>query len=47
MDGKKTPMDQPAKARIMAAQAKKNDGQIEKGTFAARAQSAADKNDPK
>ena len=42
--GKKTPMDQEAKARIMSSEAKKSDGQVSKGSFAARAQSAADKN---
>jgi hypothetical protein len=44
--GKKTPMDQDAKARIMSANAKKpeNEGQTKPGTFPARAQSAADKN---
>ena len=30
-------------ARIQAAEAKKNDGKVEKGSFAARAQAAADK----
>ena len=48
MDGgkKSTPMDQAAKSRIMSSQAQKPGagGQIEKGSFGARAQSAADKN---
>ena len=44
--GKKTLMDQEAKARIMSSQAQKPGagGQIKSGTFASRAQSAADKN---
>lgn len=41
---KKTPMDQTAKARIMSTQAKQHGGITDKGSFAARAQSAADKN---
>ena len=47
MDGgkKKTDMDQAAKARIMSSEAKKNDGQVDKGTFGTRAQSAADKHE--
>ena len=44
-DKKKTPTDQEAKARIMKAEAKKNDGKIEKDGHAARAQRAADKNE--
>ena len=42
----KTKMDKEAAARIQSAEAKKNDGKVEKGGFAARAQSAADKNEP-
>ena len=41
----KTEMDKEAAARIQSAEAKKNDGKVEKGGFAARAQSAADKNE--
>ncbi len=44
---KKTPMDADAKARIMRAEGKKNDGKFEKGDWAGRAQSAADKNEKK
>ena len=44
--GKKHPMTQDAKARIMSTQAKQHGGQTEKGSFAARTQSAADKNEP-
>ena len=43
-DKPKNPMTQEDKARIMAAEAKKNDGNVEKGSFGARAQAAADKN---
>lgn len=39
-----TPMTPSAAARIQGAQAKANGGQIAKGSFAARAQSAAEKN---
>jgi len=39
---KKTPMDQDAKARIMALEATKSGGGVEKGSFGARAQAAAD-----
>ena len=41
MDGKqsKTPMNEDAKRRIMSAE-----GNVQKGSFEARAQSAADKN---
>lgn len=48
MDGgkKKTPMTQEAKARIMSTQSKQTDGKTPSGSFAARAQSAADKNEP-
>ena len=45
--GKKTPMDADAKARIMSTEGKKNDGKYEKGDWASRAQSAADKNENK
>ena len=41
----KTEMDKEAAARIQSAEAKKNDGKVEKGTFAPRAQRAADKNE--
>ena len=40
---KTTPVDQEAKARIMSTQAAKTDGETKSGSFAARAQSAADK----
>ncbi len=44
--GKKAPMDQAAKSRIMRSEAKKDGagGQVQKGSFGARAQSGADKN---
>lgn len=49
MDGEKKskPMDQAAKSRIMSAEAKKeeNKGQISSGSWPARAQAAADKNE--
>lgn len=41
---KSTPMTPPAAARIQSSQAKANGGQTTKGSFAARAQSAAAKN---
>ena len=41
----KTEMDKDAAARIQSTEAKKNDGKVEKGGFAAHAQSAADKNE--
>ncbi len=44
MSNKKTPMTPKAAARIQADEAKKNGGQVSKGSFAARAQSAAEKN---
>ena len=44
--GKKDPMTQDDKARIMSTQAKQHGGQTEKESFSARAQSAADKNEP-
>lgn len=39
----KNKMTQAAAARIQSATAKLNNGQVSKGSFAARAQSAADK----
>jgi len=39
----KNKMTQAAAARIQSATAKVNNGQVSKGSFAARAQSAADK----
>jgi hypothetical protein len=44
-DGSATPMDKEAAARIQAAEAKKGDGGVDKDSFAARAQSAAAKNE--
>tara|TARA_Y100000588_G_scaffold263510_2_gene278197 strand:- start:3591 stop:3743 length:153 start_codon:yes stop_codon:yes gene_type:complete len=41
---KSTPMTPSAAARIQGAQAKANGGQVAKGSFAPRAQSAAAKN---
>lgn len=41
---KSTPMTPAAAARIQSAQAKANGGQVAKGSFGARAQSAASKN---
>jgi hypothetical protein len=41
---KSTPMTPSAAARIQGGQAKANGGQVAKGSFAARAQSAAAKN---
>lgn len=41
---KSTPMTPSAAARIQGGQAKVNGGQVAKGSFAARAQSAAAKN---
>lgn len=43
MNKPKNPMTSDAAERIQAAEAKKNDGKVDKDTFAARAQSAADK----
>jgi hypothetical protein len=40
----KTPMTQTDAARIQSAEAKANGGKVAKGGFAARAQSAADRN---
>ena len=45
-EGKKHPMTQKDKARIMSTQAKQHGGKTEKESFPARAQSAADKNEP-
>ena len=44
MSKAKTPMTPTAAARIQSAQAKVNNGQVAKESFAARAQKAADKN---
>lgn len=44
MSKSKTPMTNTAAARIQSAQAKGNGGQVVKGSFAARAQRAAEKN---
>ena len=41
--GSKHLMDKEAAARIQAAEAKQHGGGVEKGSFAARAQAAADK----
>jgi hypothetical protein len=43
-NAKSTPMTPTAAARIQGAQAKANGGQVAKGSFAAKAQSAAAKN---
>eukprot|EP00638_Chattonella_subsalsa_P002764 CAMPEP_0117733784 /NCGR_PEP_ID=MMETSP0947-20121206/270_1 /TAXON_ID=44440 /ORGANISM="Chattonella subsalsa, Strain CCMP2191" /LENGTH=85 /DNA_ID=CAMNT_0005548409 /DNA_START=99 /DNA_END=356 /DNA_ORIENTATION=+ len=43
--GKHSPMTSEAASRIQSAQAKQNAGQVEKGSFAARAQSAAAQNE--
>ena len=43
--GKKTPMDQDTKARIMSKEYQKNDGKAT--DWFRRAQRAADKNEPK
>ena len=51
MDGKdtqgtkKTPMTPDAAARIQSSEARENDGKVEKGGFAARAQRGAAKNE--
>ncbi len=42
---KQTPMTKEAVARIQSAEAKVSDGKVAAGEFAARAQSAAAKND--
>ena len=39
-----TPMTKEASARIHSSEAKKSDGKVEKGSFAPRAQHAADTN---
>jgi len=43
----KNPMTKKAAARIQGGHAKKHDGKVDKGTFAARAQAAADRNENK
>ena len=43
-DSGKIPMDKEAAARIQHSEAVKGGGQIEKGSWGARAQAAADKN---
>lgn len=43
-NSKKTPMTTEDAARIQSSTAKKNNGQVEKGSFAAKAQKAAAKN---
>lgn len=47
MSNSKTPMTPKAAARIQGAVAKQNGGQVAKGSFAAKAASAAAKNTPK
>lgn len=42
--GKKTYMTPDAASRIQSSQAKQNDGRIDTGTFASRAQSSGDTN---
>lgn len=44
---KKTPMTTDAAARIQSAEALNNDGKVNAGTFPARAQKAAAKQQPK
>ena len=44
--GKKHLTTQDAKARIMSTQAKQHGGEIKKRMWSAKAQSAADKNEP-
>lgn len=44
MAKKSNPMTKEAASRIQSVAAKKNGGQVSKKSFAARAQSAADKN---
>ena len=44
MSNNKTPMTNDAAARIQGSTAKKNGGTVAKGSFAAKAQSAAAKN---
>ena len=43
----KNPMTKEDAARIQAGYAKEHDGKVDKGTFPARAQAAADKNEAK
>lgn len=47
MSKSKTPMTPAAAVRIQSATAKANDGKTPKGSFAAKAQSAASKNNIK
>lgn len=47
MSTNKSPMTSSAAARIQSQQAKANNGKVEKGSFAARAMSAAAKNSKK
>ena len=47
MSNSKTPMTPKAAARIQGAVAKQNGGQVSKGSFAAKAASAAAKNSSK
>ena len=42
--GKKTPMDDAAKERVMSSAGKETGGQYEKGSWPATGQAAADKN---
>lgn len=42
----KQKMDKTAAARIQSSEAKKNDAMVEKDSFTARAQRAAEKNEP-
>lgn len=44
MSKNKAPMTPEAAARIQSNEAKQNDGQVSKDSFAARAQSTAEKN---
>ena len=43
----KNPMTKEAASRIQSSEAKKHGGEVKKGSWAARAQSAADKNENK
>jgi len=43
----KNPMTKTAAARIQGGYAKEHDGKVDKGTFPARAQAAADRNENK
>ena len=43
----KKPMTKEDAARIQSSNAKQNDGKVDKGTFPARAQAAADKRENK